>query len=400
MDDSPNLSLPYLAAQQAQKHVTHNAALRKLDALAQLVVLDRTRTAPPPLSADGDRHIVAAPASDVFEDHENEIAAFQDGAWIFYGPRPGWRAFCLDEERLLVFDGLAWNDVEATPLNPSPLVGVNATADATNRLAVKSPNSLFDHDGEGHRLKINKSAAAETAGVLLQNGYSGRAEIGLLGDDDLHLKVSADGAAWTEALVIDKDDGVLHSVPRLIVGAAALVSNGFLQVTRDDFCEAHITSHSAGGSASMVGYRSRGAFASPSIVADADFLFSFFARGYDGAAYRNAAGIRFAVDGTPGSNDMPGRITFHTSQDGTTSFAERMRITQAGDVGVGVTAPSCKLHVDGPVRVKSYTVATVPSASSSGAGAIVYVSDESGGAVLAFSDGTNWRRVTDRAAIS
>lgn len=52
------------------------------------------------------------------------------------------------------------------------------------------------------------------------------------------------------------------------------------------------------------------------------------------------------------------------------------------------------------VKVPSYTVAGVPSASTEGAGAIIFVSNESGGAVLAFSDGTNWRRVTDRAIIS
>lgn len=48
----------------------------------------------------------------------------------------------------------------------------------------------------------------------------------------------------------------------------------------------------------------------------------------------------------------------------------------------------------------SYTVATVPSAATAGAGAIIYVSNETGGAVSAFSDGTNWRRVTDRAVIA
>lgn len=51
-----------------------------------------------------------------------------------------------------------------------------------------------------------------------------------------------------------------------------------------------------------------------------------------------------------------------------------------------------------PVHLLSMTVATLPSATP--AGGIVYVSDESGGAVLAFSDGTNWRRVTDRAVVS
>ncbi|MEH6525915.1 MAG: hypothetical protein V7723_07555 [Sneathiella sp.] len=46
-----------------------------------------------------------------------------------------------------------------------------------------------------------------------------------------------------------------------------------------------------------------------------------------------------------------------------------------------------------------YTVLTVPDAGKYEA-AIIYVSNDAGGAVLAFSDGTNWRRVTDRAVIS
>lgn len=59
-------------------------------------------------------------------------------------------------------------------------------------------------------------------------------------------------------------------------------------------------------------------------------------------------------------------------------------------------------QVNNPVvdslRLPSYTVTTVPSASN--AGMIIYISNESGGAVLAFSDGTNWRRCTDRAIVS
>lgn len=50
--------------------------------------------------------------------------------------------------------------------------------------------------------------------------------------------------------------------------------------------------------------------------------------------------------------------------------------------------------------VKSYTVAQVAALTGAQAGEIVYVSDEAGGAVLAFYDGTNWRRVTDRAIVS
>jgi hypothetical protein len=51
------------------------------------------------------------------------------------------------------------------------------------------------------------------------------------------------------------------------------------------------------------------------------------------------------------------------------------------------------------VRPGSYTVATVPAAANHTCG-MIYVTDETGGAVPAFSDGTNWRRVTDRAIIS
>ena len=53
-----------------------------------------------------------------------------------------------------------------------------------------------------------------------------------------------------------------------------------------------------------------------------------------------------------------------------------------------------------PTKLPSYTVATAPSAATVGAGGMIYVSDESGGAVPAFSDGTDWRRATDRAVIS
>lgn len=53
----------------------------------------------------------------------------------------------------------------------------------------------------------------------------------------------------------------------------------------------------------------------------------------------------------------------------------------------------------GLIRFPSYTVAAVPNASKN-TGRIIYVSDETGGATLAFSDGTSWRRVQDRAVIS
>ena len=80
-------------------------------------------------------------------------------------------------------------------------------------------------------------------------------------------------------------------------------------------------------------------------------------------------------------------------------YTQRMVLTRAGNLGLGVSAPAVKLDVDGAIKVKTYTVATAPSAAVA-AGQIIYVSDESSGATLAFSDGTDWRRASDRAVIS
>ena len=135
------------------------------------------------------------------------MAAWQDGAWAFLAPKAGWLLWVADEDRLIGFDGTAWIDAAVHSVNPAPLVGVNTTADATNRLAVKSPASLFDAEAGDHRLKINKAVAGDTASLIFQSGYSGRAEFGLAGDDDWHVKVSADGTVWTEALKVDRATG-------------------------------------------------------------------------------------------------------------------------------------------------------------------------------------------------
>ena len=108
MDQTPNLGLPFVAAAQAQKHVTHNEALRVLDALVQLAVLDDDRTAPPAAPADGDRHLVAAAASGAWAGHSGHVAAFQDGAWMFFAPREGWVIWVAALYRSRVFDGTDW----------------------------------------------------------------------------------------------------------------------------------------------------------------------------------------------------------------------------------------------------------------------------------------------------
>ena len=96
-------------------------------------------------------------------------------------------------------------------------LGINATADTTNRLTLAADATLLNHDGDGHQLKINKASAADTASLLYQDAFSGRAELGLAGDDDFHFKVSADGTTWKEAILIDRSTGSV-SFPHTSLG--------------------------------------------------------------------------------------------------------------------------------------------------------------------------------------
>ncbi|MEM9550545.1 MAG: pyocin knob domain-containing protein, partial [Pseudomonadota bacterium] len=89
-------------------------------------------------------------------------------------------------------------------------LGIGTTTDATNRLAVRSPATLLSHDGADHQLKINKANESDTASLLFQSDFTGQAEIGLAGQRDLSVKVSPDGASWTEAMVVDAASGALR----------------------------------------------------------------------------------------------------------------------------------------------------------------------------------------------
>jgi hypothetical protein len=218
VEETSNLLLPYILAAQAQKHVTHNEALRKLDALVQISIVDRDLSMPPATPAEGARYIVAASPAGEWAGRAGRIAAWQDGAWTIYEPRKGWLVWIEDEGTIAAWNGAEWVSTAGSGnVNPSPLVGVNTTADLTNRLAVSSVASLFNHAGAGHQMKINKNAAADTASLLFQTGFSGRAEMGLAGSDNYSFKVSPNGSSWFDAILIDRTNGQV-SFPNTTIG--------------------------------------------------------------------------------------------------------------------------------------------------------------------------------------
>jgi hypothetical protein len=87
--------------------------------------------------------------------------------------------------------------------------------------------------------------------------------------------------------------------------------------------------------------------ASGAILASGDTIGRLYFSGSDGTAKIPAAFIDAAVDGTPGTNDMPGRLVFSTTADGASSPTERMRIDSSGNVGINTTSPDTLFTVKG-----------------------------------------------------
>ncbi len=350
-DISPHLLLPFILAAQAQKHVTHNEAIRLLDAIVQLSVLDRDLTVPPVSPVDGDRYIVASGATGLWLGWDLNVTTWVDGVWMRLVPRPGWLAWIADETTFAAWTGTIWklvgvpqdvsdavfslvSDADPTKRALFSLSGIStattrtftlpntsselavlagtqtftgnktfsgtltasaatatigtsaatstyglgtgatttgvtktvnlgtggvsgsttvinigsaaagaggttvvntptvtfanavsqvimpqanltaqllglggATADSYNRLSMNTPAVLLNNVGAGIEATVNKAAAANDAAFAFKTGFSARALIGLLGNDDFSFKVSPDGSAFFDAIRIDRTNG-------------------------------------------------------------------------------------------------------------------------------------------------------------------------------------------------
>lgn len=204
-DVSARLDLPFIAPSQAQKHVTHNEAVQRLDLLVQMALDGFEATEPPTAPETGARYALGQGAMGAWAGQDGQIAVFLGEAWTFVAPQEGWIATARGTADLRLYQEGAW---QRFPKRIERL-GIATDADALNRLSVAAGATLLSHAGEGHQLKINKATAAATASLLFQTGFSGRAEMGIAGQDDFSIKVSADGATWTEALRINAQTGHL-----------------------------------------------------------------------------------------------------------------------------------------------------------------------------------------------
>lgn len=372
MSQSTNLALPYLGASQSQKHVTVNEGLRFLDVLVQIAVKSAALSAPPGAPADGQRWIIGPAPTGLWAGRATQIAAWQDGAWVFYAPKDGWLAWNEATSTSLVFSAGAWvsligallaagvadtaftltDDADPTKKAVFELAGISigttrtftlpntsselailagtqtfggnktfsgtltasgtvtvssaaatigtatgtatygmgtgattngvtktvnigtggasgsttvvnigsatagaggttvvntptvtfanavtqvgmpqanltaqllglggATADSYNRLSMNTPAVLLNNAGAGIEAAVNKAAAGNDAAFAFKTGFSARALIGLLGNDDFSFKVSTDGSTFFDAIRIDRSTGRVELPEPLVMPA-------------------------------------------------------------------------------------------------------------------------------------------------------------------------------------
>lgn len=227
-------------------------------------------------------------------------------------------------------------------------------------------------------------------------------------DSSAGLRITQTGSG--NALVVedsanpDATPFIVNNVGQIISGATASFDvSAAVQISSDssDAPNASLTmrrcsSSLATESVAVRLVRTRGTATSPSIVQNSDQIGRIQFLGYNGSTLETAATIQAFVDGTPGASaDMPGRLIFATTADGSGTVTERMRIDSAGNVGIGGTANAAAI-LDAASTTKGFlpprmTTTQRNAISTPPAGLMVYNSTTN---KLNFYNGTAWEAVT------
>jgi len=146
----------------------------------------------------------------------------------------------------------------------------------------------------------------------------------------------------------------IDSSGRLLIGATSVdplwgVSASLaVEGTTGNASAINISRNSNDGSPPYLTFgKSRGtSIGSDTVVQSGDTLGTIAFVGADGTDKENSGALIAAeVDGTPGSNDMPGRLVFKTTADGASSSTERLRIDSSGNIGIGTASPTARFDV-------------------------------------------------------
>lgn len=219
------------------------------------------------------------------------------------------------------------NRVGIGTTSPSDLLHVRVDASGDQSvLRLSNANAT-----QGNTVGINFAPANDIVSVAIKAIAEDSHDAVPERDGALGFFTRLNGGSVTEKTRID-------SSGRLLVGTSSVITNSYggtagrFQVAKDDFLPTGFFTYSDnGGETGYCPYvelhRARGTQASPSAVANTDDLGIIHFYGHDGSTFIRSASIKSVVDGTPGTNDMPGRLVFSTTPDGDSSPDEVMRIT-------------------------------------------------------------------------
>jgi len=181
------------------------------------------------------------------------------------------------------------------------------------------------------------------AGTATANTFTNNQIISVNSSSDA-LRITQTGAG--NALVVE-DEANPDATP-FIIDSVGNIGQGLTSITTTGFTGGYIAKSSTAFGPQLVYENATNDVNGPyyilqkgragAVVQSGDTLGNFQFRGFDGTNFVRGASIEVAVDGTPGTNDMPGRLLFSTTADGASSPTERMRIDNQGRVGIGGTA--------------------------------------------------------------
>ncbi len=184
--NTQNISLEYLLQNQASPEITINEALTKIDALI-FNIAKNIVDALPENPTNGDVYIF----SNNYTEQPNKIGIYlTNKGWVFLAAKEGMIIFVQSQKKEFKFLQNIWQENKVQSSLPS--------------------NVNFDDENGNTRLNINKSGETNTASHVFKSNWGGRAEFGLIGDDNFSLKVSSDGSNFVESFKIEKETGNIN----------------------------------------------------------------------------------------------------------------------------------------------------------------------------------------------
>jgi hypothetical protein len=196
-DATPRLSLPFVAAGQAQKHITVNEALGKLDGLVQLAVQSRTTAAQPASPADGAMHILPSGATGAVVVRQGRRPAgplHADGVWETLTPSAGWLAWIIDEGLALIHDGENWTPLSSTFKN---LTAARSPFFANTRF------EILEQEVTLSGASVATTVAIPSRAIVL--GVSTRTSVAITGATSYSCGVAGDAGKFGSSLGVAKN---------------------------------------------------------------------------------------------------------------------------------------------------------------------------------------------------